>query len=134
MVIRIGVHQLYGRLPKRRPFFRALFAEMLGHIAQFGDCVAGVEDILTVYGSIICGFALPIKKEHIHFLRHSLLPLHKLDQLEVFLSALLRCLQLFIARDSSLALPVCYVDIICMTPKHLFNFILFLLNNLNIYK
>ncbi len=107
MIVRLVAHQLYGRLPKRRSLFRRVFGEMLSNVQQLGHRVTGVDDILTVYNSIVCGFALPIKAEHLHFLEHCLLPLHKLDGLAEFSSSLTRCLLLFIARDSSLSSTVC---------------------------
>lgn len=81
---------------------------MLSNVQQLGYRVTGVEDILTVYNSIVCGFALPIKAEHLHFLNHCLLPLHKLDGLNEFSSSLTRCLLLFIARDANLSSTVDY--------------------------
>ncbi|KNB41882.1 serine/threonine protein phosphatase [Blastocystis sp. subtype 4] len=107
LIVRLVAHQLYGRLPKRRSLFRRVFGEMLSNVQQLGHRVTGVDDILTVYNSIVCGFALPIKAEHLHFLEHCLLPLHKLDGLAEFSSSLTRCLLLFIARDSSLSSTVC---------------------------
>ena len=64
---------------------------------------AGIEEILTVYSSIVCGFARPMRKEHVRFLQHCLLPLHRLDRLVDFSSSLTRCLLLYIAQDGNLA-------------------------------
>ena len=68
-----------------------------------GDRVTGVDDLLTVYSSIVCGFALPIKAEHKRFLMHCLLPLHKLERLSEYSAVLTRCVLLFLSRDPSLA-------------------------------
>ena len=38
------------------------------NVMTLGDRVTGVDDLLTVYSSIVCGFALPIKAEHKRFL------------------------------------------------------------------
>lgn len=38
----------------------------------------GICDLLEVLGSIINGFATPLKAEHIQFLNQCLLPLHKI--------------------------------------------------------
>ena len=102
-VVRLGVHQLYGRLPRRRPLFRQVFGEMISNVLLLHDRVTGIEEILTVYSSIVCGFARPMRKEHVRFLQHCLLPLHRLDRLVDFSSSLTRCLLLYIAQDGNLA-------------------------------
>ena len=102
-VVRLGVHQLYGRLPRRRPLFRQVFGEMICNVILLHDRVTGIEEILTVYSSIVCGFARPMRKEHVRFLQHCLLPLHRLDRLVDFSSSLTRCLLLYIAQDGNLA-------------------------------
>lgn len=102
-VVRVVVHHLYGRLPKRRPLFRRVFAELLWNVTTLADHVTGVNDLLTVYSSIVCGFALPIRPEHKRFLVRCLLPLHKLARLSEFSTTLTQCLLLFLSRDPSLA-------------------------------
>ena len=37
----------------------------------------GIAELLEILGSIINGFAIPLKKEHIQFLEKALIPLHK---------------------------------------------------------
>ena len=101
-VVRLVIHQLYSRLPKRRSLFRRVFAEMICNVIALGDRVTGIDDILTVYSSIVCGLKLPIRQEHRLFLSHCLLPLHKLDRLVEYSSTLTRCLLLFISKDPSL--------------------------------
>ena len=36
----------------------------------------GMGELLEILGSIINGFAIPLKKEHLQFLEKALLPLH----------------------------------------------------------
>lgn len=105
-MVRLVVHYLYGRLPRRRPLVRKVFAEMLSNVISLNSRVDGVDDILTVYNSIVCGFMLPIKEEHVHFLKHCILPLHKLSGLLEFASTLTRCVLLFVTRQPSLCVPV----------------------------
>ena len=75
---------------------------MICNVIALGDRVTGIDDILTVYSSIVCGLKLPIRQEHRQFLSHCLLPLHKLDRLVEYSSTLTRCLLLFISKDPSL--------------------------------
>ena len=105
-MVRLVVHYLYGRLPRRRPLIRKVFAEILSNVISLNDRVCGVDEILTVYNSIVCGFTLPIKEEHVHFLKHCILPLHKLNGLMEYSSTLSRCVLLFVTREASLCVPV----------------------------
>ena len=45
----------------------------------------GIAELLEILGSIINGFALPLKEEHKQFLECALLPLHKAATLRVAL-------------------------------------------------
>ena len=40
-------------------------------------CHSGASELLEILGSIINGFALPLKPEHVVFLDKALMPLHK---------------------------------------------------------
>lgn len=40
----------------------------------------GVGELLEILGSIINGFALPLKEEHKRFLKNVLIPLHKVGR------------------------------------------------------
>lgn len=57
-------------------------------------------------GSIINGFALPLKEEHKQFLLKVLLPLHKAKSLSVYHPQLTYCVVQFLEKDPSLAEPV----------------------------
>ena len=40
----------------------------------------GIGELLEILGSIINGFAIPLKDEHVRFLEMALMPLHKVLQ------------------------------------------------------
>lgn len=61
---------------------------------------------LIVLGSIINGFALPLKEEHKVFLIKVLLPLHKVKTLSVYHPQLAYCIVQFLEKDPSLTQPV----------------------------
>ena len=105
-IVQLGVHHLYSRLCQRRGLIRHVFSEMLSNIITLNDRVVGVEEILTIYNSIVCGFVLPIRREHVQFLKHCILPLHKLNHLPEFSGTLTNCLLLFISRDHDLVVPI----------------------------
>merc|ERR1719499_1629274 len=66
----------------------------------------GVSELLEILGSIINGFALPLKKEHKRFLRNVLIPLHKVRTFSQFSQQLAYCVTQFIDKDPSLASTV----------------------------
>ena len=51
----------------------------------------GVAELLEILGSIINGFALPLKEEHKSFLLKVLMPLHKVKSLSVYHPQLAYC-------------------------------------------
>ena len=57
-------------------------------------------------GSIINGFALPLKHEHKLFLRKVLIPMHKVRSLHHFHQQLSYCVSQFVDKDPELAVPV----------------------------
>ncbi|NXO37477.1 2A5G phosphatase, partial [Locustella ochotensis] len=66
----------------------------------------GIAELLEILGSIINGFALPLKEEHKIFLLKVLLPLHKVKSLSVYHPQLAYCVVQFLEKDSTLTEPV----------------------------
>lgn len=66
----------------------------------------GVAELLEILGSIINGFALPLKEEHKVFLLKVLMPLHKVKSLSVYHPQLAYCVVQFLEKDPSLTEPV----------------------------
>ena len=62
----------------------------------------GIAELLEILGSIINGFALPLKEEHKQFLIKVLLPLHKVKLLSVYHPQLAYCVVQFLEKDPSL--------------------------------
>ncbi|CAF5112008.1 unnamed protein product, partial [Rotaria sp. Silwood1] len=63
----------------------------------------GIAELLEILGSIINGFAIPLKEEHKLFLERVLIPLHKAHSLSAFHPQLIYCIVQFIEKESSLA-------------------------------
>ena len=61
----------------------------------------GIVEMLKILGSIINGFALPLKEEH-KLLSHALLPLHKVKSLVMYHPQLAYCVVQFLEKDASL--------------------------------
>lgn len=66
----------------------------------------GIAELLEILGSIINGFALPLKEEHKVFLLRVLMPLHKVKSLSVYHPQLAYCVVQFLEKDPSLTQPV----------------------------
>eukprot|EP00745_Piridium_sociabile_P036543 TRINITY_DN6575_c0_g1_i2.p1 TRINITY_DN6575_c0_g1~~TRINITY_DN6575_c0_g1_i2.p1 ORF type:complete len:270 (+),score=32.41 TRINITY_DN6575_c0_g1_i2:980-1789(+) len=63
----------------------------------------GIAELLEILGSIINGFALPLKEEHRQFLEYSLIPLHKARSLSSFHQQLAYCMTQYVEKEPRLA-------------------------------
>jgi serine/threonine-protein phosphatase 2A regulatory subunit B' len=72
-------HRLYGKLVNARPLMRrTINNRFLRFVYEDDRCIInGVAELLEILGSIINGFASPIKDEHTAFLFRVLVPLHR---------------------------------------------------------
>jgi serine/threonine-protein phosphatase 2A regulatory subunit B' len=59
----------------------------------------GIGELLEILGSIINGFALPLKKEHLIFMKKALLPLHKPKCVALYHQQLSYCVTQFVEKD-----------------------------------
>ncbi|XP_053568726.1 serine/threonine-protein phosphatase 2A 56 kDa regulatory subunit alpha isoform-like [Bombina bombina] len=66
----------------------------------------GVAELLEILGSIINGFALPLKSEHKQFLMKVLIPMHTAKALALFHAQLAYCVVQFLEKDTTLTEPV----------------------------
>jgi serine/threonine-protein phosphatase 2A regulatory subunit B' len=66
----------------------------------------GIAELLEILGSIINGFALPLKEEHKTFLTKVLIPLHKVKCLSLYHPQLAYCVVQFLEKDASLTQEV----------------------------
>jgi serine/threonine-protein phosphatase 2A regulatory subunit B' len=62
----------------------------------------GIAELLEILGSIINGFALPLKEEHKLFLTRALIPLHKVKSLSMYHPQLAYCIVQFLEKDAAL--------------------------------
>ncbi|KAJ3606219.1 hypothetical protein NHX12_025739 [Muraenolepis orangiensis] len=73
------------------------------------DHFNGVAELLEILGSIINGFALPLKAEHKQFLMKVLIPMHTAKGLSLFHAQLAYCVVQFLEKDPTLTEPVMYL-------------------------
>jgi len=66
----------------------------------------GASELLDILASIISGFAVPLREEHIVFFKTIIIPLHKVQTSNIYFENLIRCSMLFLTKDSSLAISL----------------------------
>lgn len=69
----------------------------------------GIAELLEILGSIINGFALPLKEEHKLFLTRVLIPLHKVKSLSMYHPQLAYCIVQFLEKDAALTEEVSFL-------------------------
>lgn len=62
--------------------------------------------MLEILGSIINGFAIPLKKEHLLFLQKALIPLHKPKCVPLYHQQLSYCIVQYVEKDLDTVMPV----------------------------
>ncbi|XP_071696453.1 serine/threonine protein phosphatase 2A 59 kDa regulatory subunit B' gamma isoform-like [Rutidosis leptorrhynchoides] len=77
-------HRIYGKFMVHRPFIRKAINNIFYLFIFETDKHNGVSELLELLGSIINGFALPLKEEHKAFLAHVLIPRHKPTNLSIY--------------------------------------------------
>ncbi|XP_077300273.1 serine/threonine-protein phosphatase 2A 56 kDa regulatory subunit gamma isoform-like isoform X4 [Arctopsyche grandis] len=100
------LHRVYGKFLNLRPFIRSHINNVFIRFIYETEHHNGIAELLEILGSIINGFALPLKEEHKVFLLKILLPLHKVKSLSVFHPQLAYCVVQFLEKDPSLTQPV----------------------------
>ncbi|KAG6526698.1 serine/threonine protein phosphatase 2A 57 kDa regulatory subunit B' kappa isoform-like isoform X1 [Zingiber officinale] len=97
------LHRIYGKFMVHRPFIRKAVNNVFYRFVFETDKHNGIAELLEVFGSVISGFALPLKEEHKIFLTKALLPLHKPKTLGVYLQQLTYCVTQFVEKEPKLA-------------------------------
>ena len=82
--LKTTLHRIYGKFLGLRAFIRKHINNIFYKFIYETERHNGVAELLEILGSIINGFALPLKEEHKQFLLKVLLPLHKAKSLSVY--------------------------------------------------
>ncbi|ETO20798.1 hypothetical protein RFI_16420 [Reticulomyxa filosa] len=96
------LHRIYGKFMHFRSFLRKAISHAFFVVIYNQDKHNGLAELLEILGSIINGFATPLKEEHVSFLRSVLMPLHKAKELGQFHAQLAYCVVQFIEKDPTL--------------------------------
>lgn len=97
------LHRIYGKFMVHRPFIRKAINNIFFRFIFETEKHNGIAELLEVLGSIINGFALPLKEEHKLFLIRALIPLHKPKCLAMYHQPLSYCITQFVEKDCKLA-------------------------------
>lgn len=97
------LHRIYGKFMVHRPFIRRAINNIFYQFIYETERNSGIEELLEILGSIINGFALPMKEEHKLFLVRALIPLHKPKQIGFYHQQLSYCITQFIEKDNKLS-------------------------------
>jgi len=100
------LHRIYAKFMLLRAFIRKAISHVFFIFVWETERHNGIAELLEILGSIINGFALPLKEEHVKFLKRVLIPMHKVRPLGVFHQQLSYCVSQFVDKDPVLAVPV----------------------------
>ncbi|KAF8921381.1 phosphatase 2A regulatory B subunit-domain-containing protein [Mucidula mucida] len=101
--LKTTLHRIYGKFLNLRAFIRRSINNVFFHFVYETERHNGIAELLEILGSIINGFALPLKEEHKIFLTRVLLPLHKVKSLTLYHPQLAYCVVQFLEKDPALA-------------------------------
>ncbi|PAV84374.1 hypothetical protein WR25_18301 [Diploscapter pachys] len=104
--LKTTLHRIYGKFLGMRAFIRKQINNIFYSFIYETERHNGIAELLEILGSIINGFALPLKEEHKTFLLRVLLPLHKVKTLSVYHPQLAYCVVQFLEKDPTLTEPV----------------------------
>jgi serine/threonine-protein phosphatase 2A regulatory subunit B' len=97
------LHRIYGKFMVHRPFIRKGINNIFFRFIFETEKHNGIAELLEILGSIINGFALPLKEEHKLFLVRALIPLHKPKCIPMYHQQLSYCITQFVEKDNKLA-------------------------------
>ncbi|KAJ3088273.1 Serine/threonine-protein phosphatase 2A 56 kDa regulatory subunit delta isoform, partial [Quaeritorhiza haematococci] len=100
--LKTTLHRIYGKFLNLRAFIRRSINNVFFHFIYENERHNGIAELLEILGSIINGFALPLKEEHKVFLTRVLIPLHKAKSLTLYHPQLAYCVVQFLEKDPTL--------------------------------
>ncbi|XP_023600382.1 serine/threonine-protein phosphatase 2A 56 kDa regulatory subunit gamma isoform isoform X8 [Myotis lucifugus] len=112
--LKTTLHRIYGKFLGLRAYIRKQINNIFYRFIYETEHHNGIAELLEILGSIINGFALPLKEEHKIFLLKVLLPLHKVKSLSVYHPQLAYCVVQFLEKDSTLTEPL--LNAVCRLP------------------
>lgn len=100
-MVKTTVHRVYGKFLNLRAFIRKAMRHIFYEFV-YEDERHNVAEMLEILGSVVNGFAVPLREEHKVFLERTLIPLHKNRLLPVYYQQLSLCVVQFAEKDAQL--------------------------------
>lgn len=100
------LHRIYGKFMSHRSFIRKTISNVFYRFVYETERHNGIGELLEILGSIINGFAVPLKKEHLQFLQRALIPLHMPKCVGLYHQQLSYCIVQYIEKDPNTAIAV----------------------------
>ena len=100
------LHRIYGKFMSHRSFIRKTISNVFYRFVYETDRHNGIGELLEILGSIINGFAIPLKKEHLQFLQRALIPLHMPKCVGLYHQQLSYCIVQYIEKDPNTAISI----------------------------
>jgi serine/threonine-protein phosphatase 2A regulatory subunit B' len=100
------LHRLYAKLVPRRKMIRKAITDNFNTLIHETYKFNGTSELLDILASVISGFAVPLREEHVIFFHNIIIPLHKVQTCHKFHNELLRCSMLFLSKEPALAFPL----------------------------
>lgn len=97
--LKTTLHRIYGKFLSLRSFIRRSINNIFLQFVYETERFNGIAELLEILGSIINGFALPLKEEHKIFLVRILIPLHKVRCLSLYHPQLAYCIVQFLEKE-----------------------------------
>eukprot|EP00917_Polyrhabdina_sp_WS-2016_P016471 GHVP01035597.1.p1 GENE.GHVP01035597.1~~GHVP01035597.1.p1 ORF type:complete len:587 (+),score=95.14 GHVP01035597.1:35-1762(+) len=100
------LHRIYGKIMAHRSLIRKSIQQVFFTLIHECKLHHGVSELLEILGSIVNGFAKPLKEEHRIFLEKALLPLHKCRSLPTYYQQLAYCMTQYVEKEHALLEPI----------------------------
>lgn len=100
--LKTTLHRIYGKFLNLRSYIRRSINNVFFQFTYETERFNGIAELLEILGSIINGFALPLKEEHKLFLTRVLIPMHKAKSLSMYHPQLAYCIVQFLEKDAVL--------------------------------
>ena len=97
--LKTTLHRIYGKFLSLRSFIRRSIGNIFLQFIYETERFNGIAEMLEILGSIINGFALPLKEEHKLFLVRVLIPLHKVRCLSLYHPQLAYCIVQYLEKE-----------------------------------
>lgn len=100
------LHRIYGKFMSHRSFIRKTISNVFYRFIYETETHNGIGELLEILGSIINGFAMPLKKEHLKFLSRALIPLHVPKCMNLYHQQLSYCVVQYIEKEPDTAITI----------------------------